>query len=76
MNTAERTIQAKIVAGMVKVRTACRILVVNTEVERKYLICRHKLDNFVKIIFLYAEEKIVEYTISALLSVVRNFLVQ
>jgi hypothetical protein len=76
MNTAERTIQAKIVAGMGKVRTACRILVVNTELERKSLICRHKLDDFVKIIFLYVEEKLVKYTISTLLSVVRNFRVQ
>jgi hypothetical protein len=33
---------------MGKVRTACRILVVNVEVKRPSLICRHKLDIYVK----------------------------
>jgi hypothetical protein len=36
---------------MGKVRTACRILRVNVDVKRPSPICRHKLDNYVKIIF-------------------------
>jgi len=36
---------------MGKVRTACRILIANVEAKRPSLICRQKLDNYVKIVF-------------------------
>jgi hypothetical protein len=49
MNRPERTLEARILACMGKVRTACRILVINVEVRRPSLICRHKLDTYVKI---------------------------
>jgi hypothetical protein len=39
-----------IVASMGKVRSAGRILIVNFEVKRPSIICRHKLDNYVKIV--------------------------
>jgi len=36
---------------MGKVRTACRMLIVNVEAKRPSLICRQKLDNYIKIVF-------------------------
>jgi len=45
---------------MGKVRNACRILIVNVEVKRPCLICRHKLDSCVKIVVTKAEWKTVK----------------